>query len=281
MADSTFYLVLLLIILIVLAALLAVNIFRGERGAGGRRGDEVFHTDETGNRFILFFKQFSESDIDNLYNFLTPDKEVVTRKTETLLGEGKLGAKIFPVEVNSSLTQTIEQQIKAPTPLFKYEYIVRKLKQDNNLTIIDSGGPGGADLSRLDGLIEQLKEFNVKIPPAEVEAARAVIKNRKTVDRLLKELIPRKGDTKLNCLLLNFPFTVRRDGEGYELISERDELHETTVSVKLGCDTLTPRGKEYFQSSTGQRRGFSIFGEAEISVSKDEEFISITSFVVF
>ncbi|HEX7312921.1 MAG TPA: hypothetical protein VF297_03325 [Pyrinomonadaceae bacterium] len=281
MADPSLYLIPLLVILIGFAVLLVVKISRSERGAEGRRGEEVLHGDETSSRFILYFKQYSESDINDLYNTLTPEKEVVTKKTETLLGEGKLGAKLLPVEVGSSLTQTIEQQIKAPTPHFKYEYIIKKLRQDKELIIINAEGPEGIDLSRLDSLIEELKEFNIKVPPNEVEAARASIKNRKTVARLLKEHNPRRGDRKLNCLLQNFPFTVKEDGGGYELISERDVLHETTVSAKLSNDTLTPKGREYFQRWIGEMRDLSIFGEAEISVSKDGEFISITSFVVY
>lgn len=278
MVNLNVYLIFLLIALIGLAILLAVRIFRDRENKRVKDTEDNISSDGTDDRFILFFKQFSETEIDAFYNFLAPDKEII-KETETFLGEGKLGSKIFPAEIGSSITQTIERQIKAPTPLFKYEYVVKKLRQDNKLTIIDSGAMDGSDLMRFESLMNELKVFNIELSPEVVETTRANIKNRKTIDNLLKERILRY--TKLNCLILNFPFKVKKDEQGYKLISERDSLHETTVSVELSNETLTPRGREYFQTADGQRRFFSIFGEAEISEAKEGEFILITSFVVF
>jgi hypothetical protein len=278
MVAPNIFLVLVLIVLIVLAILLAVSIFRGRKIIRGNQSEEAFNNDTGDNHFILFFKQFSATDIDNFYDFLTPGKEI-TKETETLLGEGKLGSKIFPVEVGSSITQTIERQIKAPTPLFKYEYIIRRLKQDNKLTIIESGITDDTELTRFEHLLEELKQYSIELPPETIKTTKANIKNRKTVDKLLRERIVRY--TKLNCLILNFPFVVKKEEYGYELISARDELRETTVSVKLGSKSLTPRGEEYFQTSSGQKLYFSVFGEAEISEANEEEYILITSFAVF
>ncbi len=271
----------LLIILIVFLFVIVLSIILPINGQPPKI--ELLNEESSSESEIVFsFWLFSQKNIDDLFKLLAPTQEIIIKDTITFFGEGSIDLKILPTSIKSSYQQTIEKQTILPTPVFKYEFCLRKLRSESKLTIIDSGSYDNHELERFNKLLSDLEEFEkFRVDPSIIEKQREDLKLRKSIESIVVERARKIGT--INCFFRNYRFTIKKSQEGrFYLISSEEDNGSIEIKVIINNKTLTEGGLEHFNTHVDKTQGFTVFGKGTYYEDNlKQKGVSITPFVIF